>query len=182
MKKFLENKPRMWFMICLCLVFVLLIVFIIFMFSGKPAKKVGADVVATVGDYEITIEEYKDFAFGVNRMGTPEKPLINEEVASKDQLLQLLAEKEIIEAEAKKLNISVTEEELNTAIAAQETDFDKYENGKQEVKDYISYVLLQDKMADYLTGEKEGQFIVAREDIHYKEGNQYTVAEKSKIE
>lgn len=182
MKKFFENKPRAWFIIGVIFVVLLVLAGIIFTaFYKEKEAEIEPGLLMTLGSKKVYVEEYKDLMFGLMRYGTPEDPILDESLMDEHELLDLLTEKVIVESEASKLGISVTDDEVYEAVLKDDPKFEENKFGKEEILDYKRFIMLREKLAEHLMGRQEGKFILAREDIYYSQDSERQEKNSKKI-
>lgn len=154
MKKFFENKPRAWFIIGSVLLLVLTATAI-----GINYLAGNSDVLARVGDEEITKSDLSQAAYGL-AFDTTEADSLSQE--NKDLLLAKLVEQEIARQEADKLGITVTDAEILENIQKNlGSSYDKYtEEQKAQTRSNTRAELLLQKVKDQSLGYREGQYLV----------------------
>jgi hypothetical protein len=165
MKKIFENKPRLFFGIGFLFVAILTITGLLIGGKYITPDKVGGDVIALVGGEKITKSDLNARIFGMSNFeGSVDNPPNIGDDEKKD-LLKELIEWKIIEDEAKKKNISVTKDELNSYILENVENYEQMDGDvKKVVDDYQYHKLLINKLEERLTTQASGKYLIARFD------------------
>ncbi len=121
-------------------------------------------LLAVVGNEKIYQEDLNERIYGLNFKGTIDNPE-DVDLEKKKELLQSLIEWKILDQEAEKNNITVSDEEIQDYIAENNTSF---ESATSEQKDVIKkgarYNLLSEKIKERTADLKEGGYIIAHFD------------------
>lgn len=166
MKKIFENKPRFIFWAGFLAVLMLTVVGIFY--SDKMTKD--RNLLATVGEEKIMVEDLNRAIYGIEFAGTPEIPTtpVNEE--ERKRMIEELITRSLVRQELKRLGIEVTEDEVSLYIEQNVPDFDSYTPEQKNltragVKDMISI----EKIKDSQIAWREGRVLIARFDRAYQE-------------
>jgi hypothetical protein len=183
MKKFFVNKPRAWFLVELFLVSIILIAGLAYFLLNMPRRV--PEILARVAGQEIKVQDLNYEIYSRDLIGSPDNPSeIN--AADKDQIVRDLIEQAIVAQEAKKNNLSVTDEdaikELEKRDFADQTFEFKAGEGYTELeKEALSYSvkndLLKARLMDSILGYREGEYVFFRFDkyLDYKAGNPFEI-------
>ena len=159
---------------------ILKLFFIIFLglfFSSKPSisGEVVDRVVASVNGDVITLSELKEETLSINQSPGPEGP------QTQDQILENMIEVKLLEQEAKKLGIQVTEKDIDAAIEGVKTKFNLTDEQMVEVlkKQNLTPQAFREQwrrqlLANKLIGAQvQGQIAVTEDEIkkYYQENS-----------
>lgn len=150
-----------------------LIVFFVLFFSSKLSMSEGVSegvidrVVAVVNGDVITLSELKEEIISVNQSPAPGGP------QTQDQVLEAMIEAKLLEQEAKKLGIQVTEKDVDEAIVGVKTKFNLTDEQMTEVlkKQNLTLQAFRDQWRRQLIANKligtqvQGQIAVTADEI-----------------
>lgn len=160
----MEPQQKNWTKIIIISITVLFIILGLaggaYYFWQKNKKPEKTDYLVKVGDKEITKNDLGNYVYGITFDFDPSKiDSLPEE--KKKEYLEYMVEDQIILKEAEKLNISVTDEEINNDIKEGIGDvYQAYtDNQKKITKDATRKKLLAVKVKNAVLGWREGSYL-----------------------
>jgi len=146
-------------------------------------KVMNKDVLAMIGNEKITQKDLNAFIYSITMGGTPESPdLTDYKGVPNSQFLDMYIESKLLEKDSVKSGIVVSESEIDSMMAEKFPWMDKNNILLPVVRNYQLYLARKSKMASKVLGEKEGYWIMARNDMSLPDrGTDPTVEQSKKI-
>lgn len=144
------------------LVFVILafLSIVLFLLSQKILFKSDPNILAVVGNEKITQANLNEKIYSHDFVGSPASPS-NVDIQTQKQYLQELIDNKVIEIEAGKYGIAVTDQEIDKEVRNRAAKYDQQTALQQAIsKKSVKAALLREKLKDKILGWKEGSYIV----------------------
>lgn len=139
------------------------------------------NVLATVGDEEITKSDLNEKIYSTDFGGTPENPTASVDNTKKKELLNELIEDKVVEIEAEKMGINVSEEEIKVEVLKRATKYDEQTDTQKSIsRKSVKTGLLREKMKNKVLGSKEGSYILVNFSKNFSSDILATAEQKKK--